>query len=403
MSATPRRDVEIKQIRKQSDTSAALQQRVDLAESARQRNDTEEELKQLLPGFERALQARSVEWIENFAGLVERAYRDVDQGEKGLEAMKRGAAAIGRIAGPDSVAAAEFEFAAAMAYVELERYTEAQTALTEAARKIRKAAGPDSVVLKELLEAQALLGAMAGDEKLSSGAAKEAEATEERRRRKNDFGYPPDAHIAQLLEQAKSASAKKDNAETDHLIGLVTAAAEKLDIDNPQRSHAWWEAAIVYNSPPVGHPELVDKYLMKSLDLSEAALGGKPISDVMRLTLPMVHLQQFGLTVYTLSGSCAQPGRVLDCASVKERNIAVHERALGPNHPAVGGLLGELSQSLYFAATQEQLKKHNAGVTDNVRDPRLDKALAYGRRRQIQARIGLAVGRFVGHPLRPFG
>jgi hypothetical protein len=371
---------DIKRVRKHPDTEAALQQIVVVAEKARQRNDTEEELKQLLPGFERALQARSVEWIENFAGLIERAYRDIDQGEKGLDAMKRAAAAIRRIAGPESVAAAEFEFAVAMTYVELERYPEAQTALNEAARKIRKAAGPDSVVLKELLEAQAMLAEMTGDKKLSSDAVREAEAIEERRHRKNDFGFPPDAHIAQLLEQAKAASARKDNAEVDRLIAEVTTAAEKLDLNNPQRAHTWWEAAIVYNSPPVGRPELVSRYLMKSLELSEAALGAKPIADVMQLTLPMVHLLQVGLTMYTLNGSCGQPGRGLDCDALRERRIAVYERALGLNHPVIGGWLGESSQSLYFAAAQDRLKRQNAGVAGDLRDPRLDKALAYGLR-----------------------
>ena len=378
VGAALRPQTAIWQVRTQSNTDSVLQQRVELAREARQRNDTQEELKQLLPALDLAIQSRSIEWTESIAGMLERAYRDVDQGEKGLQVMRRASDAVGRVAGPDSIQAAEFESALAMAYVNLERYSEARTALTEAARKIRKAAGPDSVLLKEILDAQALLASMTGDARLSGEAEKEAASIEERRLRKNDFGFPPDPKLVKLLEQAKASSAKKDDAEVDRLIGQLLAAAEKLDLSNPQRSHLWWESGIVYNSPPVRRPELVDKYLMKSLELSEAALGGKPIADVTRLTLPMLHLQQFALAVYSLTGSCGQPGRAFDCVALQEHCIAVYERALGPNHPAVGARLGELSNLLFFNASQERLKKRYAGATgDTAPDPRVEKALAY--------------------------
>ena len=104
---------------RQTPTDGVLQRHLDLAEKSRQRNDTEEELKHLLPAFDRAIQLRSVELIEYVAGMIEQAYRNVEQLDKGLAAMTRADSAIRSIAGPESIQAAEFESQVAMTYVEM--------------------------------------------------------------------------------------------------------------------------------------------------------------------------------------------------------------------------------------------------------------------------------------------
>ena len=52
---------------------------------------------------------------------------------------------------------------------------------------------------------------------------------------------------------------------------------------------------------------------------------------------------------------------------------------MGPNHPAVGGSLGQLSYFLYFAASQDRLKTKQAGIAPRA-DPRFERAIAYRRR-----------------------
>ena len=363
----------------QTPTDRVLQQHLDLAEKARQRSDTKEELRHLRPAFDRAIRLRSVELIEYVAGMIELAYQNTEQMDKGLEAMKRADAKIRSIAGAESVQAAEFESEVAMTYVEMGRPGDAQALMTEVARKLRKAAGPDSLLLQNVLEEQAMLAEMSGKEKQSSDVMKEAEAIEERRHHKSDFGFPPDASITRLLDQARAALEKKELVQVDRLVAEATAAAERLDVHNPQRAVVWWEAAMVYDNAPV-RPELVARHLLKSLDLSESALGKEQIADVSRVTLPMVHLLQVGTALYRLPRLCGQLGAFLDCGAVYERGLADFERALGPNHPAVGSLLGELSSFLSFSAGQDRLTRRNAGAASDQPDARFEKALSCVRR-----------------------
>src|SRR5438876_1704349 len=123
-----------------------LQQHLRLAEKARQKNDTIEQLRQLQPAFERAIQVQSVEWIGEIAAMIERAYHDIDQRSKGLAVMTRAAEVIRTIAGSESIRAAEFEFEVAMTYADLGRYADAKATMTQALRKVRKAAGPNSAL-----------------------------------------------------------------------------------------------------------------------------------------------------------------------------------------------------------------------------------------------------------------
>src|SRR5262249_54051519 len=79
-------DTEVKEVRRHSGRDAIFQQHIQLAAEARDWKDTTEELKQLLPAFEYAIQSRSLESVEGVAQSLNRAYCDIDQPEKGLVA-----------------------------------------------------------------------------------------------------------------------------------------------------------------------------------------------------------------------------------------------------------------------------------------------------------------------------
>jgi tetratricopeptide (TPR) repeat protein len=347
----------------QAALAAEIQQRISLAEKARQTNDTERELSELQPAFERAIEIQSADYIQYILRSLVRAYGDIDQKQKAVDPIKRAVEAMRRIAGPESVEAAEFEAQAAMIYLDLDQHAEALKLMAEAERKIRKAVGPDSALLKEILEARAMMIAMTGDGKQGAGIMKEAEAIEQRRRRADEFGYVLDLAIERLVAQARSASAQKDCETADRLAAEITVAAERLDIQNPFRARAWYAAAMVYGSVPAADRGAVrEKYLRRSLDLSETAMGNQRISDVMRPSLPLVHLQVFEDVTRTLSGYYATAGRSTDNLALLKRCVATFEQMLGPNHPMLGVWFGELSefhlkQHSFAAAIDYQQRK----------------------------------------------
>jgi hypothetical protein len=324
-----------------------IQQRLSLAEKARQTNDTERELSELQPAFERAIEIQSVGLIQYVLECLVRAYHDIDEKQKAVGPIKRAVEAVRRIAGPESFQTAEFEMQAAMEYFSIDQNAEALTLITEAERKIRKTAGPDSAILKQVLETRALMiGMTGGDEKQGAGVMKEAQAIEQRRHQANEFGYVPDPAIERLLVEASSASSGKDYATADRLAMEITAAAERLDIRNPFRARAWYSVAtMVYGSVPAAvRGALREKYLRRSLDLSETAMGNQRLPDVMRPSLPLAHLQVFAGTARTLTEYYTTARRSTDNLALLKRCVATHEQTLGPDHPMLGVWFGDLSE-----------------------------------------------------------
>lgn len=352
------------------------------AREARESGDLDEEITALRTAYITAVQLQLPEGIFQSTQALDQAFKESDKPMERVGALRSGSTELKKLGTDKSLWAAQIDVALAIALEDQSKRGEAATTAKKAVGVLESALGLRSREYRETLRMLSTMFEEDGNASIAGELGAKYNAIEQAREAEPLFGYQADPKIRTLLQRLRAAVARPQNiVEVQWSLGQIASGAEKIDAKSPYRARAFSEAAAICLNPKKKLDSkiglIAEGYLRKAIDLHERALENR-IAETSETSLEVVHFRDLQSDILLLGDYYAKNKETSKQEELLKRGLAVAERVLGENHPALAGPLRQLANYYYGVNNKDQIKRLAEGAAKD--DSRLDAAIALGER-----------------------